>query len=471
MCTFERERYEFNMKFYEELNHYMELLDCSPKDICEISGLSPTIISRYLNTKRIPRVKSEYFDKIVESLYIIADKKNIKLSKYSIFETLKNSITFNDIDYDDFINNFNILQTELKISTVDFAKFLGYDTSFISRIKNKTRKPSDLENFIDKISDYITATYKSEEKKKLVSYLLNCSLNDLQDATNYKDTFINWITTSHTDNKKNIQDFLTKLDNFNLNDYIGTDFNKVKVPTSPVILRNSKTFYGIEGRKQAESEFLKTTLLSKSKEPIFFYSDLPITKAGQDEEFKQRWVLAMTMLLKKGLHLNIIHDVDRPIHEMFLGLENWIPIYMTGSISPYYFTNPPSNFFLGCHCTSGSVALSSECMKNTEENSRFYVTTRKEDLKFYKEKSKYMLSKAKPLMTIFKENNKEKFEEFMKKDENSNIKKVKKDIFKNIDFYINNDKWVMINKKISPEIHFVIYNYKLRSAIETFLME
>ena len=457
------------MKFYEELNHYMELLDCSPKDICEISGLSPTIISRYLNNKRIPRVKSEYFDKIVESLYIIANKKDIKLSKDSIFKTLKNSITFNDIDYDDFINNFNTLQTELKISTVDFAKFLGYDTSFISRIKNKTRKPADLEHFIDKISDYIITTYKSEEKKKLVSSLLNCSLNDLQDNNNYKDTFIKWITTSHTDNKEIIQDFLTKLDNFNLNDYIGTDFNKEKVPTSPFILRNSKTFYGIEGRKQAEGKFLKTTLLSKSKEPIFFYSDLPITKAGQDEEFKQRWVLAMTMLLKKGLHLNIIHDIDRPINEMFLGLENWIPIYMTGSISPYYFTNPPSNFFLGCHCTSGSVALSSECMKNNEENSRFYVTTRKEELKFYQEKSKYMLSKAKPLMTIFKENDKDEFQKFMEKDENSDVERVEKDIFKNIDFYINKDKWVMIHKKISPEIHFVIYNYKLRSAIETFL--
>ena len=109
-------------------------------------------------------------------------------------------------------------------------------------------------------------------------------------------------------------------------------------------------------------------------------------------------------------------------------------------------------------------------MKNNEENSRFYVTTRKEELKFYQEKSKYMLSKAKPLMTIFKENDKDEFEEFMKKDENSDVERVQKDIFKNIDFYINKDKWVMIHKKISPEIHFVIYNYKLRSAIEIFLM-
>lgn len=41
-------------------------------------------------------------------------------------------------------------------------------------------------------------------------------------------------------------------------------------------------------------------------------------------------------VFKKGHHLNIIHNVDRPFNEMMLGLESWIPIYMTGQISPYY---------------------------------------------------------------------------------------------------------------------------------------
>lgn len=49
------------------------------------------------------------------------------------------------------------------------------------------------------------------------------------------------------------------------------------------------------------------------------------------------------MCLKKGLYLNIIHNLDRPFNEMMLGLESWIPIYMTGQVSPFYFKNNNNN--------------------------------------------------------------------------------------------------------------------------------
>ena len=94
-----------------------------------------------------------------------------------------------------------------------------------------------------------------------------------------------------------------------------------------------------------------------------------------------------------------------------------------------------------------------------------------EELEYAKKKSSYMLSKARPLMKIYKEADNEEFEEFMNIDENKNLKIIKKDIFKNIDFCINEDKWVMINKNDLPKIHFVIYNDKLKDAIKNFLIE
>ena len=109
-------------------------------------------------------------------------------------------------------------------------------------------------------------------------------------------------------------------------------------------------------------------------------------------------------------------------------------------------------------------------MFSTNSKSKFYLTTKKDEVAFEKEKSKYMLSKATPLMKIYKESDKAEFKKFMDKAENKNIKKIEKDIFKNIDFCINEDKWVMINKNISPEIHFVIYHEKLMNAIKTFLL-
>ena len=232
------------MNFADELNKYMELLDCSATDLCRKTNLSPTIISRYLNGKRTPRINSEYFNKIVDGLLEIAEKKEIFIKKEDLIDVLISSVEECNINYNDFVNNFNCLMLELKINNTDFAKALGYDTSFISKIKNKSRKPADLEGFIKQISNYIVNTFKSEEKKLIVASLLNCQIKDLDNVDNYKNHIVDWISTPHDSNNKFIKTFLTKLDTFDLNDYINTDFNKTKIPTSPIILRNSKTYYG-----------------------------------------------------------------------------------------------------------------------------------------------------------------------------------------------------------------------------------
>lgn len=462
------------MDFDKELNNYMKILDCTTNDICDISGISYSMVNRYINGKRFPKEDGKNYKKLVNGLYQIAKSKNIDLTSDTINETLKKALTGNafQIDFGLFVDNLNKLQEEISITTADLSRSIGYDSSFISRIKNKERKPADIEMFIDKVSSYIMLYVSQNEQKRysLIS-LLGCSEKDFEDNEKIKELFLKWLCSKHIESTPDdVLNFLSKLDSFNLNDYIGTDFSKVKVPTSPVILKNSKTFLGREGRKQAEAEFLKITLISKSKDTIFFYSDLPMSEAAQDEEFKEKWIYAMTKLLKKGLHLNIVHNLNRPINEMLLGLENWIPMYMTGSITPYYFKNQPSNFFNGSLCCSGSVALSSECLNYNEKKSMFYLTTKKNEVQFKQEQAKIMLSKATPLMNIYKESDKTAFEEFIKKEENKNIQKIEKDIFRNIDFYMNEDKCVIINKKDSPELHFVIHHEKLINSIRAFLL-
>ena len=56
-----------------------------------------------------------------------------------------------------------------------------------------------------------------------------------------------------------------------------------------------------------------------------------------DEDFAKKYMFGLAMVSQKGaLHIHIIHDVERPMKDMMLGLENWVPLYMTGQISPYY---------------------------------------------------------------------------------------------------------------------------------------
>ena len=43
------------MTFSEQLNEYLSVLNCSAKELSQISGLSNSVISRYRSGERVPR--------------------------------------------------------------------------------------------------------------------------------------------------------------------------------------------------------------------------------------------------------------------------------------------------------------------------------------------------------------------------------------------------------------------------------
>ena len=65
------------MNFSNELNNYLNILGCSAQELAKESGLSPTLVSRYLNNKRTPRQKSEYLNKLVDGIYNLSLKNNL----------------------------------------------------------------------------------------------------------------------------------------------------------------------------------------------------------------------------------------------------------------------------------------------------------------------------------------------------------------------------------------------------------
>ena len=90
----------------------------------------------------------------------------------------------------------------------------------------------------------------------------------------------------------------------------------------------------------------------------------------------------MAMMLKKKLHLNMIHNIDRPFEEMMLGLESWIPMYMTGQISPYYLDGAQNDVFLHFLKVSGTAALSGEAIAGHHEDGKYYLTKNKDEVAY-----------------------------------------------------------------------------------------
>lgn len=407
------------MNFKEVLNKYLKELNCSSKKLSNESGLSESVISRYRSGERTPVKNSEQLNKLTKALFNIA-KDNGK-NKYT-FDKIESDFNIalpsDDFDYTTFSNNLNTLITSLNINTHEMSKYIVFDASHISRIRYGKAKPSNPVEFSNKICSYILNRYKNPDDINNLMMIIGCKKSDLSNEKIYS-TLFNWLTSEIVPVKSKVSDFLHHLDSFNLDDYIKViKFDELKVPSIPFYKAKTKHYYGIEEMKQGELNFFKGTVLYKSKEDIFMCSDMPMEDMAKDIDFSKKWMFAIAMCLKKGHHLNIIHNLDRPFNEMMLGLESWIPIYMTGQISPYYLSNLKNNIYNHLNYVSAAAALSGECINGFHNKGMYYLTTNKNEIEYYKEKSDLLLKKAKPLMEIYRENNIKEYHLFLKKDEN-----------------------------------------------------
>lgn len=407
------------MKFNEVLNRYLEELDCTARKLSIESGLTGSVISRYRSGERTPIKNSEQYEKLTTALFNIAKEKGkSKFTLDKIVNDFNSTFQNDDFDYTNFSNNLNTLITSLNINTHEMSKYIVFDASHISRIRYGKARPSNPIEFSNKICTYIFNRYKSPDDINNLSAITGCKKSYLAN-NNFYNTLFAWLTSGTTLVKSQVADFLYNLDSFNLDDYIKViKFDKLKVPNIPFYKAKSRHYYGLEEMKNGELNFFKATVLSKSKEDIFMCSDMPMEDMAEDTEFGKKWMFGIAMCLKKGHHLNIIHNVDRPFNEMMLGLESWIPIYMTGQISPYYLKDSKNSIYGHLDYVSGTVALTGECIKVYHDKGMYYLTTNKNEIRYYKEKSDLLLKKAKPLMEIYKENNIREYKLFLKKDEN-----------------------------------------------------
>ena len=391
------------MDFKKLLDDYMKQLDCTAKDLAENSGLSAATISRYRSGERIPEDGSENFDRLINGIVSIAEDKKIpNITVQSVSEAFSPYVR-NNVDIAHLQKNFHTLLTVVPINISDLARFLNYDPSYISRIRNGQRQPANPTEFARKISIFVTKHFQTVEQKAVISSLINCPMEELSNYTDFQDRMTNWLLAGSGAVKDSMTVFLEKLDEFNLNEYIHSiHFNELKIPSVPFQIPISRTYWGIKEMMESELDFLKATVLSKSTAPVIMYSDMPMKEMAKDPEFPKKWMFGMAMMLKKGLHLYQIHNLDRSFDEMMLGLESWIPMYMTGLISPYYLKNVQNNTFLHLLKVSGSAALSGEAITGCHENGKYYLTKSKREVAYYQRRADELLKNADSLMDIYR---------------------------------------------------------------------
>lgn len=392
------------MRFCEQLNIYMEALDCTARELSEAAGLSPATLSRYRAGERVPEADSEAFERLCAAVAALAAAKGeAALTREAVAAAFGACEDVVLTDREQLRQRFNTLLSVLDVSVAGLCRYTNYDASTISRFRNGTRQPSDPASFAAGAAGYLAEETANEASQAVLAELFGCAAAELTDEVARRERIAHWLLAGQNRRPDSMATFLSKLDEFDLNAYIkAIRFDELRVPSLPFQLPTSKSYRGLREMMDSELDFLKATVLSRSTAPVIMYSDMPMEEMARDETFPKKWMYGMALMLKKGLHLHQIHHLDRSFQDMMLGLESWIPMYMTGQISPYYFKDGANGAFRHLLKVSGAAALAGEAIAGHHADGRYYLTKSREELAYYTTRAEEMLATARPLMDIYR---------------------------------------------------------------------
>ena len=358
--------------------------------------------------------------------------------------------------------NFNALIEVMGLSVAKLCRCANYDPSAIFRFRRGERQPAEPEQFAAAVANHVAAEVNDPDRCAVLAELLDCVPESIADPEQCRQRVKTWLLDGHGRPENDVSSFLTKLDEFDLNEYIKViHFDELKVPVAPFQLPTSRSYSGLRQMMDSELDFMKAAVLSRSTEPVFMYSDMPMTEMAKDPEFPKKWMFGMAMMLKKGLHLNQIHNLDRSFEEMMLGLESWIPMYMTGQISPYYFKEAPNSVFLHFLKVSGAAALSGEAIAGHHPDGKYYLTNSKRELKYYQKRAEDMLSNACPLMDIYRSERESELNTFLLADASRDG--ARRSILSTLPLYTMSDELLDYLEELNRRT-FVLVEYGIESA-------
>jgi len=301
-----------------------------------------------------------------------------------------------------FAEKLDILINLTNTSNSVLARNISIDASFISRLRRGVRTPAKNANYIPAMVEYFTRNFRAEYQISALFDAIKSSSKIYPQATDSLAELINeWLREENETNPNSIDDFLNDVNHF--------QFKKVEPMTAVEIdrmeckpLSEAEVFYGIEGKQNAVLMFLSLVLKRKSCQTLLLYSDEDLGWLTENLAFTAKWSALLAQVIKSGNKIKIIHTVKRGFDDMLSAIKEWVPIYMTGAIEPYYYPKTRDGLFRRTLFIAPDTAAVTSCsVGNGTKNAANFLFTNKNTIKALIEEYNDFLSLCRPLMRIY----------------------------------------------------------------------
>ncbi len=424
-------RTEGIMLFYEKLKTIMNISNCSSSDIIDFTHIDPSLLSRYKNGKRVPRYNCKELELIADSLahYSRLNNKNEDVldlihtnstkktkSSKSINELINNwfheedsklgvvrkyvkkqstslvkpydTESFYDISQSPNISNTNDLKGSelisyklnmvldaLNISSAFLAMDLSLETELINNYRSGKKTLLDEKELLLSITNSLVNHIKSVYQLSIVLCMLGLSENSihLDETEEIIPHLHNWLLDTNEDSIPVMNnDCSQKINRFKL-----TNNPYSSLPRIPRFddfdYKTNQIFYSTRGIRQAIIRFLSYISSLDSPRNIYIYTDQNTDWLTKDSDFNKLWNYYIVDILAKGNKIKIIHSLEQNLTDILISIENWLPLYMSGLIEPYYCSS-------GCYdprfshtilAAEDLVSISASYVSGTESHARY----------------------------------------------------------------------------------------------------
>ena len=468
------------MAFAPVLNSYCVLLDCSNKELAQRCGLSMSALSRYRNGKRVPRANSDVVDKLAQGISEIAAERGISVasSKIAVKEALTEGVIRSKPLGPSFSMRVDSVMKLLGIKNVDVAIPLHLDSSYISRIRRGERTPNDKRRFAEVVAQVAALSCMERGLLKELVLLMGAeneliSLNelDIDSALGLAEYIGRWLLGNQIveADVAAIEDLFEKFDTMRYPLMVEQSYHQENAPSRPVKCEPEARFYSGEGFIwRAERDFLQNAAACGAKN-LYLSSDIPALETKLPENWYEKYRQYLFELINKGCHITVVHDASRTLKESIGIMKVWMPLYMTGCVTPLFLEGAYNRLFCHVNNVCECYALACEAIRGHEEYGRYYITSLPDDLEYYQKKMDLLLEKTSVLLEIYRNDDEEGMRKFEREEAQrqaiGRAREVRSGSYENLRIVSYRGDCVVLYLNDPKQFRFVIRHPKIRYVV------
>jgi hypothetical protein len=274
------------------------------------------------------------------------------------------------------------------------ARYVTIDASYISRMRRGDRAMPNNPELIESMAEYFSKKSKDDYIKSAVLSNMNMNSDTSISEETLKELILNWLT--HNDSvgqSGTVNNILSSISNM----------------THGVISANNSkdndivVYYGTEGKRQATLSLLNMALADKTVRELLLFSDENPELMLDNPSFSKTWTELITKLVARGVHINVIHKISRDINEMLHVINQWLPLYLTGNVDPYYYPHLRDGVYKRTlYVASGLAAVSSSSIGNISDGTANMLVTDSKLVNTFTNEFYTYLSLCRPMLRILK---------------------------------------------------------------------